>query len=704
MRVRVLSFAVLLLASAMVSHPAVAATPEVVRADARGFVDVWALRRDVARVEALHVSEDGDRCADDSEERVSPAEQRRRDRAARLCSAEWQRARARFDDARRSLKRAWAPVLLEAIRKGDQVAEVIWRQCDTTSVLERSALESTCDEVPQRRAVAARRLREIGFVPVVDRRDEVLPPRADPTRQAHVRAATLHRFAAGDLGAWTIDLHLGGNVASSESVLEAFRDAMVLDTALVEARRAFTFTTGKGVRTDELAGLRLNRSAATPGVLVWQANVIGGSGEPYTGRHDWRAGSETIYLKYGHKPSEEVGGADDARVMRRVQQMLSDIEVTIERWLAEDPRWGVFVIERVGRHEWVPMNSSTESGRLDAAWQGAWALERQFDDWRAEQVPSRRARIVTRADRSWVQFDGERAGDPGTTCELRYSGGSSYGQAESGHLPWFTRDPGRQRDPTGPLLPLDVRKAYRQVLVQCAEGEHFDNRKARLMFLAEDTIVEITKPADRLPYIVRHWQRSADAADAPSVPMPSSHQPTPADVIRMFDEVATSAEAAEGRRAQSSEHLAQATTGELIAMLATSRNESLYYNRNAWPENVQVLRRRDGAYRELCHGYLAMPSDPMVRFNLVMLLVRHVKEERVPHDADAAEEATACLRAALRDPHPWVRTEAVWGIAYAGSVEDVQYVEPLLQDHEGSVSMEARNAVETLRRVPSKKR
>jgi hypothetical protein len=50
MRFRVLSFAVVLLASAMAAHPAVAAALEVVRADARGFVDVWALHRDVASV------------------------------------------------------------------------------------------------------------------------------------------------------------------------------------------------------------------------------------------------------------------------------------------------------------------------------------------------------------------------------------------------------------------------------------------------------------------------------------------------------------------------------------------------------------------------------------------------------------------------------------------------------------------------------
>ena len=313
---------------------AVAAEDMRALTDARGFVDVWALRADVAKVEALIVDSDAEACSPegDPDEQLSFAQEARRQREKRKCVAAWKRNHARFDTARQQLNRAWGPALRSAIQRGDRVAEVIWRQCGTTSVLDRAELESTCDEVPMRRALAVRRLREIGFEPAFDRSDE------RPDERAQVQAMVMQRFAAGDLGAWEGRASHGGNAPRTAAELEEIRNAMVLDTVMMESRRAFTFTTGKDVGTDDLAALRLNRRALTPRVMTWQANTFN-SGQPYTGRYDWRVGPTQVLLQYDKDRVALIGGGDDARFLRDVQQVLVAIETNIERWLASDPRW-----------------------------------------------------------------------------------------------------------------------------------------------------------------------------------------------------------------------------------------------------------------------------------------------------------------------------------------------------------------------------
>ncbi len=84
---------------------------------ARGFIDVWALRRDVQAVQALREVAYASQCANertdpDCEERINPA-------------------RLRHAPARARLNATWMPALLASVARGDLVAEVIWLQCRT---------------------------------------------------------------------------------------------------------------------------------------------------------------------------------------------------------------------------------------------------------------------------------------------------------------------------------------------------------------------------------------------------------------------------------------------------------------------------------------------------------------------------------------------------------------------------------------------
>lgn len=108
-------------------------------------------------------------------------------------------------------------------------------------------------------------------------------------------------------------------------------------------RRAFVFCTGQygNWPTDSFRTLSLNRPRAlTPGYLTWGRELhYGGSPSIYTGRTQFW-------------PS---------------WQLQDDTDAAVEKLLKQEPRWGVFLLRRVGRHEWVPYGAVSDTGRLDAA-------------------------------------------------------------------------------------------------------------------------------------------------------------------------------------------------------------------------------------------------------------------------------------------------------------------------------------------------
>ena len=113
------------------------------------------------------------------------------------------------------------------------------------------------------------------------------------------------------------------------------------------------------------------------------------------------------------------------------------------------------------------------------------------------------ASIQARGTQTAVQFDGSDSIKG--ACELRYSGGSSYIPENNSKT-----NSGEIYTPLGslhnfyiysallePFAPLNKRKAYRQVLVQCPQAEWRNNRNVHFFFLANDTLIEVLQPQSR---------------------------------------------------------------------------------------------------------------------------------------------------------------------------------------------------------------
>lgn len=693
--------------------------------DTHGFIDVWRLREDVARVEALTPTRDTDSCTAerDGDEQQPPdrAELARAQRHERACRSDVRRTQARFDAARDRLDRAWRPALLSAIARGDQVAEVIWRQCSTTPVLDRRMLESTCDEAPERRARAAQRLREIGFEAAFDHAGEAPPyelGQAQAVRTLRAQALMLQRMAAGDLGGWSAWVHRGGNVARDERELEAIANDLAIDNVLIESRRAFTFSTGKGVATDGLAVLQLARRPTTPGVMTWRNNTLHGN-VPYSGRYDWRLDPLEVRDE-GNDRVRRMGALEDAGFARQVHDLLAGAQARIDHWLAADPRWAVFLLHRVGHHEWLPERTVSASGRLKSPWIGEWTFERIFVDLEEKPAPLARAWIARTDARTLLHFEADPASVAAVAtpsrCELRYSGGASQlpqnrshaaSQTDTvlGYLPAYTLAANLdQPGPVAPFAPMDPRRRYRQVLVQCpGAGEWPDNRNTRFLFLAGDVLVEVMKGqrSDRptgsrpTPLVIRHWRRSG-ALDARRVP---ATLPVPP-----FDSRTTLAlfEAAAQRGEAQQRLLREADTAALIATLASSRQEALLHWHAQFPDNLQWLLRRPAITDELCAALRAQPVDPLVRFNLAMLIGYQLRDRRAAEERRPA--AADCLKAALTDPHPWVRAEALWALSYEPRAQDLEAVRALQADQDQAVRNEAHETAAAIERTLSTKR
>jgi hypothetical protein len=153
-------------------------TPKV---DARGWIDVWQLRQDVAQVEPWFATDDTDGCHDEgdsdfeAEESIQPTEEELRkaesirmeeEQKTKECEQDIHERYAKYKRRYDVFNAAWLPVLQRAVKKGDKVAEVILLRCDTTPVIDRRGLDSTCD--PASRSRALERLKRIGFRPAID--------------------------------------------------------------------------------------------------------------------------------------------------------------------------------------------------------------------------------------------------------------------------------------------------------------------------------------------------------------------------------------------------------------------------------------------------------------------------------------------------------------------------------------------------------
>lgn len=687
-------------------------------ADSRGYIDVWQLRRDVAAVEALFATDDTDTCyaeGDPDERPPSARELKRQAAQQQACVTRIHRRYAQYHKAFAALNQAWGPILSAAVAKGDAVAEVILRQCNTTPVLDRSRFESTCDEDPARRGTAFRQLKNIGFAPAFAAEDSrsaaAAVPGVRPSRSAEQKRV-LDLFRQGILGVDVMSANHGGNAPKDEAELQEIRRSMVIEAVLQEAPRAFTVSSGwpsAGWKTEGFAGLRLNRQPLTPGYLTWgRMRYYGGAAHPWTGPHYWRGGAMEAYL-----PDHRVvlvGGKDDGEFLRLLHEVLAAAQANIDRYLAQDARWGVFLLHRIGHHEWEPEGMASSTGKLDAAWLGQWELQRSFEDWQAVDSGGQvTASVFQDGEATRIAFRSDGAARPpvedGQGCTLRYSGGSTYLPAKGSHattgtetalgyLPGISRYSAFADGPVAPFEPLDPKKRYRQVLVQCPEGEWEDNNRVRFLLLANDTLLEFARePGQGKPVIVRHFRRVgpqvavADALGAKQAASATKATPDPAAQLDSIDKLASRAEdAAQKQRT--------ADIGDLIASLHQLRNESLHYSPGRFPDNLQEILRRPGNIDALVAAYRGDRQDDLFRFNIITILSLKLRDGKL---SEAEREAAAQgLQDASSDAFPWVRAEVAWGLRFSGDGKYKQTAAALAADSDKNVREEARTTVNIL--------
>lgn len=559
-------------------------------ADDRGFINVWQLRDDVMKVEAVEASDDTDRCYPEGDPDESPPSSKERMRLIKKeknCIKRIQEAFARYQALRESFNTKWQRVLREAIRLGDPVAEVIWRQCNTTPVIERSALASSCGSDPARRKEAALRLREIGFEAALDDEAEGNSPtwNLDQNKRRTVsQARTIRQMEAGVYGGWTIDIHHGGNAPYSPEELFDIRRAAVIDAASTLVRRSFTYLRHQGGSEYEShAQLRLNRKPIGTPALAWSANVFH-SGSPYTGLYDPAWDGFKVYLNYDNHREIIVGGNHDAQYLRMLHETLTRSEQRIDNWLKRDPRWSVFLLHRRGHHEWVPEGMESHFGRLDTAWSGEWVLEKGFVNFKPVAGQTTDQLKIRAGDaQSIAQF--EEAGTPGYACELRYSGATSERPEKNdhartttntalGYLPTLAPISPHDSGPTEPFAPMNPHKVYRQVLVQCPQGEWPDNRNKRFLFLANNTLIEVRKAEGSRDLAIFHWRRDApldvNAQFSPLAP-PFDFKPT----LARLAQAAATAEQADTKLERLRARAGSLNADELIASLTQLRLEKI---------------------------------------------------------------------------------------------------------------------------------
>ena len=120
-------------------------------------------------------------------------------------------------------------------------------------------------------------------------------------------------------------------------------------------------------------------------------------------------------------------------------------------------------------------------------------------------------------------------------------------------------------------------------------------------------------------------------------------------------------------------------SAELIESLHQERIETFTYDRAEWPDNLRGIVDRTDNVSDLIAAYNGGDPDHVFRFNLIMILI--AKAERSIDDDDKTK-IIECLHQALRDPHAWVKGEAVWGLGVVGSIGDIPDIIPLLSDED----------------------
>lgn len=550
-----------------------------VRTDSRGFINVWQLRRELAVVEALITVNNSDACIFErdgySEEKAPPsAEELERVRqkvhkeqeASRSCIAKMEERSEEYMSAAASFNNAWLPLLIGATQKGDFVAEVIIRQCQTTPVLDRSQIESVCDENPERKSIATKRLREIGFSPAYDWESEFaekakpapLGEEVGPKRILDLQAIAIAGLGQGVYGLDSNELMPFSKIARSQEQLETFQNTILIRLARKFVQRAFTLP--------GYPKLGLNRRPLISSELTWGPMLLekakhlahAGNSYPFKTRisdEDEVETKKAVKIDPNQPKNDNlVAGLDASIFEKRLGEVLASTESTVNHYLKQDSRWAIFLINRIGHHEYVPVGINTETHHLDPKLAGQWLLEKTYEDWQVlPESPKGSLNIGVDSEYMRATTKNEGSLHPPLAdvknCTLRYSGGESYlwsREGVQGNSGGKTYTSYTSSTPFGNIsgfhvlravyegmphklaavdmnvfVSLDTTKRYQQILMQCQGGEEPGTDRVRFIMLIDDDLIEVaTETSSRQPVYIRHYHRAGTPKKLPIVTPP----------------------------------------------------------------------------------------------------------------------------------------------------------------------------------------
>lgn len=244
----------------------------------------------------------------------------------------------------------WKPLLLAATHRGDAMAEVVLRLCETVDLLDRSGIASDCSPTPDARQLAWQRLDAVGWAPARYHRLRQSPQDAPEARAACAQAhpakedetcrlqADLDHYqrmndvlATGHLGVvehWTRCKVRLSDPTQDALAVACERTRHLAMAVAEEAPRFYALgNLDKPVQGTGSLSLRRPPLAGPPGGTDYRWPFDDGK----MIRNNWQAMPGPVTV---------------ADFSPQVDALLAELDASIARDLRSDSRWAVFLIHR----------------------------------------------------------------------------------------------------------------------------------------------------------------------------------------------------------------------------------------------------------------------------------------------------------------------------------------------------------------------
>lgn len=262
------------------------------------------------------------------------------------------RQRKRFEQHRAAFNARWLPVLKGAMQLGDPVAEVVLRLCETTPLLDRTGIAADCSENADDKAFARQRLETIGFEPALHK--------YTPTAQADDWQARQATCGQGNPATHS-ECGYRADIARYERILSVMRSGYLsvaeswntcqmggetpdLDKLAEECQRLMNLMMAVSAGVDRFytAGPIDGALEGLSHLSLQRPILRGAVGTPrkewpfdkrgIVTRNDWRTFSDADFQQ---------------RFYAELDKTIQQIEAKLANDLRKEPRWAVFLIERL---------------------------------------------------------------------------------------------------------------------------------------------------------------------------------------------------------------------------------------------------------------------------------------------------------------------------------------------------------------------